>query len=43
MKSLMRIYVKYIVTVVLLILSFILLQVGILGVVALKMYGYGSE
>lgn len=43
MKSLMRIYVKYIATAVLLIMLFIAIQIGILGVVTAKLYGNGSE
>lgn len=43
MKSLMRIYVKYIATAVLLIMLFIAIQAGILGVVTVKLYGDGNE
>lgn len=43
MKSLMRIYIKYIVTAILLILSFVLLQLGILVVIAVNLYTDGNE
>ena len=43
MKSLMRIYFKYIATAVLLIMLFIAIQIGILGAVTVKLYGNGSE
>lgn len=43
MKSLMKIYFKYIVTVLVLIFAFIILQLGILGVVTAKLYGSGER
>lgn len=43
MKSLMKIYIKYIATAILLILAFVLLQVGLLGVITAKLYGGGNE
>lgn len=43
MKSLMKIYIKYIATAILLILTFVFLQVGILGVIAAKLYDDGNK
>lgn len=43
MKSLMKIYIKYIATVILLILAFVILQLSILGVITAKLYGGGNE
>lgn len=42
MKSLMKIYIKYIATALLLILAFILVQLGLLGVITVKLYGTGE-
>ena len=43
MKSLMKIYVKYIAAALTTILAFILLQLVILGVVTAKIYGSGNN
>lgn len=43
MKSLMRIYIKYIATAILLILAFVLLQIGLLAVSTAKLYGNDNE
>lgn len=43
MKSLMKIYVKYMATAILLILGFVVLQMGLLGVITMKLYGGGNE
>lgn len=43
MKSLMKIYFKYIATAIILIFMFIVLQLGILGIVVAKMYGSGDD
>lgn len=43
MKSLMKIYMKYIATAIILIFIFMAIQLGILGIVAVKLYGSGND